>query len=291
MTSDTSLTFSEASYRYWKGRADRGEILPASVRSFRQTFRLFSHHLGPNTPLKSVTRHNVERWVELMDVQTTTVLLRLTTLRGFFRWALMEGLVARDVTVGIRLPRKPHAVPRGLTSTQAGAVLAEVADARDRLIVLLMLEEGLRAGGVASLEMGDIDLGAGTMIVTEKGGHSRVLPITDAVRVALDAYLAERGKRAGPLIQSYRNGRGISAAHVSRMAGWAIKRAGVSESGHALRHTFAHEMIDAGANLRAVQTALGHTSIMTTQIYLAHAAVGELRNFMGRGERGVESDR
>jgi site-specific recombinase XerD len=148
-----------------------------------------------------------------------------------------------------------------------------------------MREEGLRAIEVANLQMGDVDMATRTMVVTGKGGHSRVLPVTSTMMGALSSFLTERGKDSGALVQSYQrsyasDSDGLSAKVVARFAGEAIKRAGVNESGHVLRHTFAHRMIDAGADIRDVQMALGHASIVTTQVYLGYTALGDLRGFM-----------
>lgn len=276
------LGIDKAGKKYVGTRWDRGEISKATKRSFLQALRLFADAVGEKN-LSEITRSDVERWLaeETKRCSANTVRLRLSTVRGMFHWAILEGFARRDPTLGIRGPKKPHSVPRYIADAEL--VLGQVRDARDRLIILLMLEEGLRAGGVASLELGDIDLVSGSLVVTEKGGRPRVLPVTKNVRLAIEDYLKQRGRQSGPLIQSYRDpGHGISSGQVSRIAGSTIKRADIEESGHALRHTFAHDMVDAGANLRTVQTALGHSSLMTTQIYLGFAEVRELRGFMGR---------
>jgi site-specific recombinase XerD len=236
-------------------------------------------------------RFDVERWLGSMDCSPATVRLRLSTAKGFFQWAVIDGLIRSDPTLGIRGPKKTRTVPRGLSNEQVTAVISVARDVRERLILILMVEEGLRSIEIAQLQLGDVEMASRTMIVTGKGGHTRALPLTESMVGALLTYFAERGRSAGSLILSYQRSYanpsdGITAKYVSRLAGNAFRRAQVDESGHALRHTFAHGMIEAGADLRDVQGALGHSSIVTTQVYLGFASVPQLRAFMGKREYG-----
>lgn len=290
------LTVSECAQAYMASRWSRGEITRETLRSFRETLRLFSEWCGPRRRLSDLQRPDIEKWLGDMKCAAATKRLRLSTVKGMLQWAVIEGHARRDPTLGIRGPKKPRSVPRHLTDKQVQAVLACAKDKREYLILILMLEEGLRAGGVAGLQLGDIDLIGRTLRVTEKGGHERPVPITDRVAQVIEDYLFERGRRAGSLLKSDRyreskaqeGGDGLSAKYVARLASNAIKRAGVPESGHALRHTCAVDMLDNGADIRDVQTVLGHRSIATTQIYVGLAQVHELRPFMGHHPRKEE---
>lgn len=286
------VTLAECARAYIDSRWSRGEISRETRRSFRETLGLLADDLG-DRKVSAIERRDIEKWLGNMGCSPATVRLRLSTTRGMFRWAVMEGYTKIDPTLGIRGPKKPRTVPRGLSQADVTKLLDGAADARERLLLLLMLEEGLRAIEIAQLQLGDVDLAGGTMVVTGKGGHSRVLPITDVVAGAIEAYVAERGKRSGYLLQSYQRSYasthdGLSAKYVARIAGDAFRRAEIPESGHALRHTFAHGLIDAGASIRDVQGALGHASMTTTQVYLGHAEVAQLRGFMGRRPKPPE---
>jgi integrase/recombinase XerD len=198
---------------------------------------------------------------------------------------MVEGHIRKDPTLGLRQPKLPRQLPRGLHDDQVATVLEGCRDTRERLIVSLMHREGLRAIEVANLELADIDNSERTVIVRGKGGHERILPVTNGVWAMIETYLAERGTFDGHLIQAYQqsyanNGDGITPKYVVRLVGDAFRRAGVQASGHALRHTFATELLKNGANLRDVQTALGHVSISTTQIYLPFSAPRDLRGYM-----------
>lgn len=289
-----NLTLGRCADEYVASRWARGEISPETRRCFRESLGLMADALGRDRSLASIHRRDVEKWLGSMrkTCKEATIRLRLSTAKGMFKWAVVEGHCRTDPTLGIRGPKKPRRDARWLSAEDAQRVLEAARDNRERLILTLMLEEGLRACGVASLQFGDLRLREGMLQVTEKGGRMRTLPITETTMAALEAYLDERGRHSGPLVESYQrsyanNGDGISVKYMGRLAGDAFRRAGVKESGHALRHTFAHDMIEAGADLRTVQTALGHASIATTQIYTGLADVRQLEQFMGRRERTV----
>lgn len=299
------ITVGKACDLYVRARWDRGEISKETRRSFIETLRLFAEFVGRASRMGDVRRQDVERWLGDMKahrqdgreggVASATIRVRLSTLKGFCQWAVVEGYARVDPTLGIRGPKKPKSVVRSLNSEDEEKVMIGALDARELLILTLMREEGLRAGGVARLELGDIDLVEEIIYVTEKGDNSRPLPLTEGTREVLEAYLAERGRQAGPLLQSYQRSyaatdEGLSARTVSRLASLAIKRAGIDESGHVLRHTMAHAMLDNGADLRDVQTALGHASLGTVGIYTGRADVRRLRNFMGRHGQETGAD-
>ncbi len=268
-------------------RYGRGEITKGTCTSFRESLTNLADYLGHARPVSRIKRRDIETWLGSMNVAPATQRLRLSTAKGFFQWATLERYASTDPTLGIRGPKRPRTVPRGLTDEDIARVFVAARDQRQRLLLTLMLEEGLRAIEVSRLQLGDLDIVGRTMTVTGKGGHSRVLPLTDQTMLVLQDYLQERGRKSGSLLLSYQRsyanpGDGISPTYVAKLASDAFGRAGVDESGHSLRHTFAHSLIDAGASLRDVQGALGHVSIMTTQVYLPLTGVKELRNYMGK---------
>lgn len=145
-------------------------------------------------------------------------------------------------------------------------------------MVLLMLQEGLRRAEVAAIQTGDVDLARLELDVRGKGGGGAVtrrLPISDETHRALDTYLAECPPVAGPLIRSYRDPQaGVTAPTVGRIVADVMARAEVKQrprdgrSAHALRHSCANDMLDGPADVHQVQAALGHRSLVATQIYL-----------------------
>jgi site-specific recombinase XerD len=271
---------------YVDERRRRREIAPGTVGTFRECLLVFAHDIGPKREVRSIRPAQIERWVGLQlerGLAPATVRLRLSTVRGFCRWAVRNGLITRDPTLLLSAPKVAHYLPRALRPDQVGATLEQARDARERLCILLMAQEGLRGIEVERLQLGDIDMTGQSMLVKGKGGYERVLPITDETWFALEEYLNEFPARNGPLVRSYTEPtKVLGCPTIRKQVSEAMTRAGVNESGHALRHTAATQMLKNGANIRDVQTMLGHQSLQNTQRYIAFSAVGELRGLMGR---------
>jgi integrase/recombinase XerD len=212
----------------------------------------------------------------------------LAAVRGWLKYLVREGVVREDPFVGVvqrRAPAKlPGALGRGeserlVTTTPPGARRA----VRDRALLEVLYGCGLRVSEVTSLRVDRVDLKVGFLTVLGKGGKERAVPIGRAARDALARYLDEerprlvRG-RVSPVVFVRPGGRPIS-----RQAVWKlIKRRGMaaglggSVSPHTLRHSFATHLLHGGADLRVVQTLLGHADVGTTQIY-THVEPGRLR--------------
>lgn len=241
-------------------------------------------HVGWDTPPNRVTERQIVRWLEINQLAPATVRNRLSTVRGFYKWAIINGHARKDPTLAIDPPREPRRRPRGLKADQVAAILDACPDVRAVLIVILMAQQGLRCIEIARLQLGDLDFDEKLMLVHGKGDHERILPITDETGEALRDYLAKHPARTGPLIRSYRDEHeGLTPLHVGTMVGRIMRDAGVAETAHALRHTAATDMVRAGggtrANLLNVQAALGHQHLQTTQRYLPWGA-GDLRKTM-----------
>jgi len=219
----------------------------------------------------------------------------LSTAVGFCRWMVIEGHLVTDPTLGLVRVREPRRVPRTLRAADVAAVLAVCADRRAAAVVWLMVGAGLRCVEVSNLDVADYDAPEATLHVRGKGGHERVLPVPGPVGAALDAYLAERGRGAGPLVRATgskgaASGR-LSARWLSQWVGRLMADAGVHAPGdgraaHSLRRTAASDCLDACRDVRLVQQMLGHASLATTQVYLRRASLDQLRDAM-EGRRYV----
>lgn len=272
---------------YISERTVRGHFRPRTGITVLYTLRSLQRHMDRHPgPL------DIPGWLDSSRVAPATARSRLSQVSMFCRWLVRHGHLDADPTIDIDGPRMPRYVPRGLNGDQVGAVLEQCPDNRARLIVLLMCQEGLRCCEVAGLELGDFDFADRVMLVSGKGGHQRVLPVSAESWSALQEYLAEWPAAAGPVVRSYNDAhRPLDAAYVSTLvAGW-MRDAGVPATAHALRHTAASDMLKSGAHLRTVQAALGHASLSTTQRYLPWV-VGDLREAMagrqyGRAARAI----
>lgn len=267
---------------YVAERARIGQLTGESPRTYRKSLWNLVDFVGADAPPRRLNRRLLERWLAEMDVSPATKRQRLSVVRHFCGWLILRGDLRANPAAAVAGPRQPRQVPpRGLSLEQVGAVFVACPDARAELVICLMVQEGLRCCEVSRLQVGDIDARRRTVLIHGKGGHERVLPVSDETWEALGHYLAEYPATAGPLVRSYRRPRqSLTAHYLSIVVGRIMGEAGVAESAHGLRHTAASDMLEHGAHVRTVQTALGHRSLATTQRYLQWV-VGDLREAMG----------
>ena len=200
--------------------------------------------------------------------------------RGLHRFAAREGLVGSDAAAAVRPPAPARRLPKALPVDQVLALLAAAGDdtprgVRDRALLELLYGTGARISEAVALDVDDVDLSEGVVLLRGKGGKQRLVPLGAYGREAVEAYLV-RGRpglaaagHGGPaLFLNHRGGR------LSRQTAWATLRAAASRAGvavavspHTLRHSFATHLLDGGADVRVVQELLGHASVTTTQIY------------------------
>jgi integrase/recombinase XerD len=212
----------------------------------------------------------------------------LAAVRGFLRFLALRGVLPDDPARRIRIRRPPARLPRALGTAEIGTLLAQPADAerrglRDRALLELLYACGLRVSEAIGLRGAQVDLSAGFVTVLGKGGKERVVPLGRPARAALEAYLTQarprllRG-RASPFVFLGPGGRPLTRQAVWKLVRRRALAAGLGRrvSPHTLRHTFATHLLSGGADLRIVQTLLGHADIGTTQIY-THVAPGRLR--------------
>jgi integrase/recombinase XerC len=274
--------------RYVAEREQRGDLTHDTARGIRYRLLDFAEH-APDRP-RAVRRKHVERWMADTRLAASTRKLRLSALRGFCAWLLEHRHIDRDPTAGVKAPKTPQRQPRNLHADESPRLVMHAPDSRARFMILLQLQEGLRCVELERAQVGDIDRGRAVMAVRGKGsgGHvSRSVPLSVETLAALDDYLAEHPAPAGPLIRSYQNpGRSLTARYISALMSTWMTEAGIKraprdgKSAHACRHTCATDMVDAGADVLAVQRALGHASITSTQVYL-RGVTPELRAAMG----------
>jgi len=212
----------------------------------------------------------------------------LAAVRGFTRFLALRGVLADDVLRHVRIRRPPARLPRSLGTAEVGSLLAQPAarerrGLRDRALLELFYACGLRVSETVGLRGTQMNLPAGFVSVLGKGGKERVVPLGRHARAALEAYLQQERPRLLRGRPSAFVFLGPSGQPLTRQAVWKlVKRralaAGLGRrvSPHTLRHTFATHLLTGGADLRIVQTLLGHADIGTTQIY-THVAPARLR--------------
>lgn len=208
-----------------------------------------------------------------------TIARRLASLRSFFAYLAEQGVVDSDPAAVLATPKLPRRLPKVV----AGDVLRALLDApdpasstglRDRAILELFYATGARVSEITALDLRDIDLPHAQVKVTGKGDKQRILPLYPVAVDRMRAYVeTARGdlsseKSSSAVFLSVRGNR-MSPDAVRRMLKGHLEAVGgvLSLSPHALRHTFATHLLDAGADLRTVQELLGHVALSTTQIY------------------------
>lgn len=203
----------------------------------------------------------------------------LVALRTFHRFLLAEGYATGNPTGQIQAPRTLNSLPKTLSPDEVERLLdAPVGDScldlRDRAMFDLLYATGLRVSELVGLQVGDLQLDAGYLTAFGKRSKQRIVPMGESAMEALHSYLAharpQLDKRGtSPVLFLNRSGNGLT-----RQGFWKIIKRRALQAGirknitpHTLRHSFATHLLDNGADLRAVQTMLGHADISTTQIY------------------------
>ncbi|WP_168076619.1 tyrosine recombinase XerC [Caulobacter sp. SSI4214] len=212
----------------------------------------------------------------------------LSSIRAFHRFLDLRHGVANAAVDLVRGPRLKVGLPRPVSEDQARDLITEAAEdterepwetARDEAVLTLLWGCGLRISEALSLIRRDAPLAA-ALRITGKGGKTRIVPVLDAVKTAIDAYLEELPFALGPDEPLFRAKRGgpLSPRHVQGLVQTLRGRLGLSDrvTPHAFRHAFATHLLGAGADLRAIQDLLGHASLSTTQRYTQVDAAGLL---------------
>jgi integrase/recombinase XerC len=204
---------------------------------------------------------------------------KISAIRAFFGWLLEAGRLPINPAETLRLPKRGRSLPKVLTTEEIRCLLeyrpvgGGWMVARDRALLETLYSTGARVSEMSALDLADVDLDDGTVLLKGKGRKERMAGLGRPCREALEDYLAvaadARVRRDRRAVFLNRFGtrlttRGISRVLEKRVAAAGIRR-GVSP--HTLRHSFATHMLQAGANLREVQELLGHQSVASTQIY------------------------
>lgn len=227
-------------------------------------------------------------WLNEKGLSVRSRARNLSALRSFYRFLKLEGRTERDPTEWIESPRGWKKLPRCLTGEEVESLLdspdrSKPTGLRDALLLELLYDCGLRASELAGLRTEEVDLETWLVRVRGKGGRERFVPFGEEAHAVFRRYLEDArpglsGGAASPFLFPGRGG-----GHLTRQSVWKIVKRHLRASGirkdispHTLRHSFATHLLNNGADLRAVQTMLGHADISTTQIY-THLSQERLR--------------
>ena len=301
-----------------------------SVKSYRSDLIQFAEFLeARRRNLLAARREDVRAFLSQLfahDVRDRSVARKLSALRHFYKYLLLDRMVKHDPTMEIDSPRQWKVLPKALAGSEIEAMLrtketaagkrssiddiaASAGDStgviapsrelstalaqRDRALLEVLYAGGLRVSEIVNVKLEDLKLELGHVLVRGKGDKERLVPLGRAAQNALRSYIAGgrnlllRG-RISPMVFVRRGGGRLTRQRVWQMVSAAAEASGSRHaSPHMLRHSLATHMVENGADLRTVQTILGHADVSTTQVY-THVALDRLktvyRKFHPRGK-------
>jgi integrase/recombinase XerD len=227
------------------------------------------------------------------SVDGRSVARKLSALRHLYRFLLLDKRIDRDPTLNIPLPKQWKILPKALAREEVETMLrdnfsrqngkqSEALALRNRAMLEVFYAGALRVSEIISLKLEDVKLDMGYVLVRGKGDKERIVPLGRNAQESLAQYLREARPRltagkTSPLLFTGRGAKKLTRQRVWQMVGAASSSTGRHASPHMLRHSCATHMVENGADLRTVQTILGHADISTTQVY-THVALDRLKS-------------
>jgi len=282
-------------------RVEKG-LRPLTCEAYDNDLKCFAEFIeGRQGVLVTATQQDVAAFLEHLrnhGIDSRSSARKLSCLRGFYKWLLLDRRIHHDPTVNIESPKAWKVLPKSLAESEVVEMLerAELAASRpqahatalrDSAILELLYAAGLRVSEVTALSTGDLSLDAGRVQVRGKGDKERIVPLGNAAIQSLEKYLREGRPHLARISSSRKSIAArqdatrlfLSLGGMPLTRGWVwrlVKNANPEASPHRLRHSCATHMVEHGADLRSVQLILGHADISTTQVY-THLALGRLK--------------
>jgi integrase/recombinase XerD len=287
-------------------RVEKG-LRPLTCEAYLGDLRTFAEFIERrNGVLLMAVQEDVAAFLEHLrnhGIDSRSSARKLSCLRGFYKWLLLDRRTHHDPTVNIESPKAWKVLPKSLAEPEVTEMLERAAMAashpqakatalRDSAILELLYAGGLRVSEVTALSTGDLALDAGRVHVRGKGDKERIVPLGRAAIGAIEAYLREgrphlerissrskasAARRDASRLDPARLFLSLRGMPLTRQWVWhLVKMSNGAASPHRLRHSCATHMVEHGADLRSVQLILGHADISTTQVY-THLALGRLK--------------
>jgi len=293
-------------------RVERGSA-KLTIAAYSSDLAQFADFLEKrHAELSAARRDDVREYIQELfsnALDGRSVGRKLSAIRHLYRHLLLDGKIDKDPTLNIDLPKQWKVLPKALSRAEVGAMLSEkqpnetktgekpsvretarkqALSLRNRAMLELLYAGGVRVSEVADARLEDLKLEMGYILVRGKGDKERMVPLGVPAQQALQQYLKNgreaitrtktpKTKQSSPLLFLGTSGHRLTRQRVWQLVGKASLAAGRHASPHMLRHSCATHMVENGADLRTVQTILGHSDISTTQIY-THVALDRLKS-------------
>lgn len=262
-------------------RIEKG-LAANSVEAYRRDLESFRTLIALNAEDPVPAVEGVRKYLDLLGdkgLSSRSIARHLTTLRNFYKYLLREDRVAEDPTALLSLPRLWKTLPKYLTGHEVEELLqtpdiTKPLGLRDRAMIEILYASGLRATELCQIQMTDLESQLGVIRVVGKGNKHRIVPVGESAVAAVEAYVSSgrpmllKGRKSRYLFITSRGGKLTRQGFWKSLRAYGIK-AGLARrlAPHMVRHTFATHLLEGGADLRSVQTMLGHSDISTTQVY------------------------
>jgi integrase/recombinase XerD len=267
-------------------------LAPLTVAAYtRDLAQVQSSLRGKRRNLIDCRREDVRAFLDKLfsnQVDGRSVARKLSALRHFYKFLLLDRLIEHDPTLNIETPRQWKVLPKSLATSEVESMLSRpeaddsALQSRDRCILEVLYAGGLRVSEVIGIRLEDVKLELGYVMVRGKGDKERIVPLGKASQRVLTRYLVDArtkllGNRSSRNLFIGRGGKPLTRQRVWQVVRGAAPAGSRKASPHMLRHSCATHMVENGADLRTVQTLLGHADISTTQIY-THLALDRLKS-------------
>jgi integrase/recombinase XerD len=272
-------------------------LAPLTVAAYTTDVAQFTGFLHKRKhSLLSASRNDVRDFLQQLfanSVDGRSVGRKLSALRHLYRYLLLDKLIQHDPTLNIDSPKQWKVLPKSLARDEMEIMLqaqrppskgkyGEALALRDRAMLEVFYAGALRVSEIVAVKLEDLKLDLGYVLVRGKGDKERIVPLGKSAQEILAAYMKHArpllaGERTSPLLFLARGARKLTRQRVWQMVRAASSNLGRNASPHMLRHSCATHMVENGADLRTVQTILGHSDISTTQVY-THLALDRLKS-------------
>ena len=270
-------------------------LAPLSVTAYRSDLEQYAEVLRKRKrALREARRQDVRDFLNALfanGVDARSVARKLSALRHFYKYLLLDRYIEKDPTLNIETPRQWKVLPKSLATGEVEQLLqgpmrakedrlSQALAMRDRAMLEVFYAGALRVSELINVKLEDLKLELGYVLVRGKGDKERIVPLGAAAQEIVQAYLRDArpvlaAGKSSPFLFVARGGKPITRQRVWQMVSAASANAGRHASPHMLRHSCATHMVENGADLRTVQTILGHADISTTQVY-THLALDRL---------------